>query len=266
MDRYNRIGENNINRFGTNMIIVEYTDSMNIVVEFQDVFKMKKVTTYHKFKTGNVSNPYDRKVCGVGYIGQGKYGSGTKYNKDNCYSVWSRMIVRCYDPYVINRDAGLSYKDCTVCEEWHNFQNFAKWYEENYYEIPGEKMCLDKDLLVRGNNVYSPDTCVFIPERINILIKKQRCSKIGMLTGVYKSNRNKYAVRCSVSEGEKCISVRKFFGEYDTEGEAFLVYKKIKEREFKKIANHYKTNIPVNAYKSLYSFTVEYKIAERNNI
>ena len=46
-----------------------------------------------------------------------------------------------------------NYLDVTVCEEWHNFQNFAKWFYENYYEISGEKMRLDKDILIKGNKM-----------------------------------------------------------------------------------------------------------------
>lgn len=42
------------------------------------------------------------------------------------------MLQRCYN------NKQLSYFDCEVCDEWLCFQNFAKWYEENYYEIEGE--------------------------------------------------------------------------------------------------------------------------------
>lgn len=76
------------------------------------------------------------------------------------------MLRRCYDKQFQERQP--TYKGCIVCEEWYNFQNFAKWFDENYYEIEGEKIALDKDLLKLNNKIYSPSTCCFLPQRINV--------------------------------------------------------------------------------------------------
>ena len=59
------------------------------------------------------------------------------------------------------------YKECTVCQEWWNFCNFEKWYDEHYYEIEDEIMDLDKDILFKGNKEYGPNTCCVIPHYIN---------------------------------------------------------------------------------------------------
>ena len=76
--------------------------------------------------------------------------------------------------------------DCSVYEGWHNFQNFAKWYEDNYYEIEEEQMHLDKDILVKGNKVYSPDTCVFVPETINgLFVKSNAITFFTRITSFY---------------------------------------------------------------------------------
>ena len=152
-----RIGEDSCNTFGTLMRIVEYKDTHNIVVEFQDKYKTKVHTEYANFKKGNVKNPYDKTIYGVGYLGEGKYKSRVNKKLTRAYETWKHMLQRCYDPYYINKYP--TYIDVFVCELWHNFQNFAKWYEENVYNCNGEEMHLDKDILIKGNKIYSPETC-----------------------------------------------------------------------------------------------------------
>lgn len=83
------------------------------------------------------------------------------------------MLERCYSARYQERKP--TYKGCSVCDEWLNYQNFAKWYDDNYYEIKGEIMCLDKDILVKGNKIYSPENCVFVPNYINVLFARIGC-------------------------------------------------------------------------------------------
>lgn len=71
-----RLGEINQNRMGTEMKIIEYNNSSNIVVEFQDKHKAKVRTTYVNFQRRQVRNPYDKTVYGVGYLGEGVHRSG----------------------------------------------------------------------------------------------------------------------------------------------------------------------------------------------
>ena len=68
-----RTGEENYNNFGTLMRIVEYNNTCNIIVEFQDEYKARIHTSYQMFEKGKVKNPYDREVYGMGYFGVGKY-------------------------------------------------------------------------------------------------------------------------------------------------------------------------------------------------
>ena len=49
-----------------------------------------------------------------------------------------------------------------MCEEWHKFSAFKRWYAEHY--VAGWE--LDKDLL-SADKVYSPATCLFIPQWLN---------------------------------------------------------------------------------------------------
>lgn len=66
-----------------------------------------------------------------------------------------------------HREQFPAYADCEVCEEWMCYQNFAEWWNKNMYHIGTERMHLDKDILIKGNKVYSPDTCLIVPQSIN---------------------------------------------------------------------------------------------------
>ena len=97
------------------------------------------------------------------------------------------MLGRCYNEYNLKRRP--TYKGCEVCDEWLNFQNFAEWFDNNYYTIDNEAVCLDKDILIKGNKTYSPEACVFVPITINSLftkINKLENSYIKEVTEKYK--------------------------------------------------------------------------------
>ena len=127
-ERADRIDEENYNNFGTLMKIVKYNNSKDVIVEFQDEYKVKVHTIYNVFKKGKIKNPYDKEVYGVGYLGVGEYKSrGEDGKQTKVYQAWTNMLKRCYDPYYINKYP--TYINCYVCELWHCFQNFAKWYE-----------------------------------------------------------------------------------------------------------------------------------------
>ena len=164
------------------------------------------------------------------------------------YKTWQSLLQRCYDTKLHEKYP--TYKNCTTCEEWHNFQNFAKWYDENYYEIDGEIMCLDKDILIKGNKVYSPETCIFVPRRINILFTKTDANRGNLPIGVTQKN-DKYVITMRINK--KFVSNKS----YKTPQEAFKVYKYFKEKYIKEIADEYKDKIPVKLYNAMYKYKVE---------
>lgn len=159
-----RLGQVNTNRFGTEMKIIDYKNVRDVTVEFLDDHHYITHTHYTSFRNGQVSNPYDKTVCGVGFLGEGVYGAG-KANR-RAYITWMDILRRCYH---INSHQQC-YDACEVCDEWHNFQNFAQWYYKNVYDANGEVLHIDKDLLCFNNKTYGPDTCLLVPERINYLI------------------------------------------------------------------------------------------------
>lgn len=241
----NRLGEQRINNQGLNMKIIKTIDAHNITVEFDDGYT--KDTSYSNFKNGKVKNPFFKSFYGVGYIGE------TETQKDNkdleSFKKWKMMLDRCYNLKHKNYN---SYGGCgvTVCEEWHYYKNFKDWFDKYYYEIDGENIQLDKDILVKNNKIYSPDTCVFVPQYINNLFKSSK--ENGLPVGVNLS-KNKKRYIASIRVNKKTI----YLGRYDTSEEAFLVYKEAKEKEIKRVADEYKDKIPEKLYEAMYDYKVE---------
>jgi hypothetical protein len=245
----NRVGEINVNKHGSKMVIEKYNNARDMWVRFVDSGYLVN-TRYEKFKSGGVKNVYDKTVLGIGFIGEGNYKVSENLVMTPQYMAWNSMISRCYSQSY--QDKRPSYIGCSVANEWHNFQNFAKWYDENYYEIEGQRMNLDKDILQKGNKAYSPDTCVFVPSFINNLFIKSDHNRGEFPIGVsYSSKYKKYQVSCATNGKSKLL------GRFNTIEEAFFAYKTYKEELIKQIANEYKNQIPIELYNTLINYIVE---------
>lgn len=194
---------------------------------------------------GRVKDPFHPTVRGVGYIGNAKTKKDGKTLKS--YSVWNSIISRCYSEKTQNKRGNSSYKHCLVDERWHSFENFKSWYDENY--IDGWH--IDKDLL-SGGNVYGPETCVFLPHRINTILIDPRDSKYGLPKGVKRTpSGNKYISSCSSGDGATA-----HIGTYDNPGQAFAAYKTFKESLIKKVAGQYKGIIDNRVYEFLMKYEI----------
>ena len=71
--KIDRTGEERLNKFGSKMIIKEYRNNMDIDVYFPEYDWIFKHTRYNDFKNGKIKCPYERRIFGVGYLGEGKY-------------------------------------------------------------------------------------------------------------------------------------------------------------------------------------------------
>ena len=250
-----RTGEGNINNFGSEMIIVEYRGCHNIDVYFPKHDYTAKGVRYDDFKKGNIKCPYDRSIYGIGYLGEGKYKVRKNGKLTRVYRTWYNMLRRCYDEKLHEKHP--TYKDCKVCDEWLNFQNFGKWFEENYYEVNGELMCLDKDILVKHNKIYSPETCIFVPQAINKLFTKSDKARGKSVIGTHCCINGKYQANCHMINPETGKSKQEYLGHYDTEEKAFEAYKYYKEKNIKDVADYFKGQIPDKLYQALYTYEVE---------
>ena len=244
-----RTGEFGVSSQGEKMTIVRYGNKNDIDVQFEDgtIVEHKQ---YNDFKNGKVKNPYFPSFYGVGFIGNGKFKPFDENGKaTKCYKAWHNMLKRCYDHKFHEKEP--TYKGCSVCEEWHNFQVFAEWYYSHFYELENEIMNLDKDILCKGNKIYSPDTCIYVPQRINKLFIK--CDKVRgeYPLGVSKHG-NKFKAWVSKGNGKPIT-----LGTYPTPNEAFLAYKIAKEKYIREVAEEYKGKIPFKLYEALMNYEVE---------
>lgn len=163
------------------------------------------------------------------------------------YKIYGAILGRCYgEKQKIHNPA---YDGCWVCDEWLLFSNFLKWFKENYKN----GYCVDKDILCKGNKCYCPECCCFVPRAINSLITNRRNHRGDSLIGTYKCKSGKYIVHCN-KYGKSCT-----YGVFDTELEAFNVYKIEKESYVKAVAQEYydKSLITEIVYNALMNYKVE---------
>lgn len=253
-----RTGEINYNNFGSKMEIIKYSNSKNTDIYFPKYNWVSKNRDYKDFKNGNIKCPYEPRYFDYGYLGEGEYRNRINNQDTKYYRIWEGMLCRCY--WKNFKDKRPTYKNCKVDKEWHNFQNFAKWFHNNYYTVDNETMCLDKDILIKGNKIYSPDTCIFVPQRINILFTKTDKNRGDLPIGVREDkrrNKNKYIAACSIYNLKKKKKKTKYLGSYKTPEEAFETYKQFKEQYIKQIADYYKDKIPQRLYNAMYQYEVE---------
>lgn len=155
-----KVGDLFTNTDGDTGVVVKYHNSRKVEVVFIDTMYETTACAIN-IREGKVKDKLKPSVHGVGFIGDGKFNS--KYVS---YPSWISMLERCYDFKFQQRSP--TYIGCTVCEEWHNFQNYTEWYNKAH-PSDGNKYQLDKDIRVSGNKIYSPDTCIFVTASENLI-------------------------------------------------------------------------------------------------
>lgn len=135
--------------------VLDYKSARNVDVEFVDT-GFKTSAQAGDIRRGSVKDYLKPMLFGVGFFGSGNYKARVGGILTVRYNTWADMIQRCYDSSY--HDKKPTYSDCTVCDEWHNYQNFAAWFDENH--VDGYQ--LDKDIKIDGNKHYSPETCMFV--------------------------------------------------------------------------------------------------------
>lgn len=172
------------------------------------------------------------------------------------YYTWAHMIERCFDEKLKTKQP--AYKDIKCCEEWLNYENFYEWLHsqpnfDKWYN--GKRWALDKDILNKGNKVYSPENCCLIPQSVNCLFLKREALRGKYPIGVTYKN-DGFVACCNNS----LIGKREELGSYSTPENAFYFgYKPYKEKIIKQVAEiEYESgNITEECYKAMMEYQVE---------
>lgn len=251
--KINRIGERNINNQNIEMTIIKYNSTNDIDVKFEDGYVIKNVS-YSNFKKGNLKSLYSPSVFNIGYLGSDINIKDERNELLKSYTKWYSMMRRCYSDVALKRNP--TYTKSYVCKEWHNYTNFKKWFDTNYYEIENDMIELDKDILNKNNKIYSPDNCIFVPHKINSLFTKSNITRGNLPIGVtYYKKYDCFNAQLSLEESGKRINLN--LGYFSTPIEAFQEYKTYKEMYIKIVADEYKEQIPHKLYEAMYEYKVE---------
>lgn len=155
----------------------------------------------------------------------------------------SKMFERC-------KRKGTTYEGCSVSERFKNFEEFKKWcYEQVGFGKEG--FHLDKDILVKGNKIYSEDTCCFVPQEINSFYTRANKIRGKYPVGVFFNKRSgRFVASISIEDMTKKL------GSYDNEWSAFMSYKIAKQQRAKYLANKWKGQIDERVYEALMNYNV----------
>lgn len=169
------------------------------------------------------------------------------------YKLWTSMLLRCTENLWSKCH---TYTGVTCSDNFKDYSFFFEWCHRQVgfgnKDSFGRHWQLDKDLLVKGNKVYSENICVFIPQRINALLVKCNTARGKYPVGVYLNKvSGKFQAYCRDSE-----SKRLHLGSFTTPQEAFQAYKVFKESLVKKVAEDYKNLIDNRVYQALMNYEV----------
>lgn len=182
------------------LIVLKYNSHADVKVKFTNT-GYESIVQACDIRRGKVKDKLKPSVYGVGFTGDGEFSTKDR----DSHQCWVSMLARCYSKKFIARNP--TYKGCIVCDEWHNFQNFAKWYYENYPK-DGEKYQLDKDLSCCGERgkLYSPDTCLFVTAQVNSENAFAKSYKFvnpeGEIVDIY--NLRKFCMENCLQQGSMC--------------------------------------------------------------
>jgi len=164
------------------------------------------------------------------------------------YQLWQDMLKRCFDEKL--KQSRPTYQDVTCSKDWLSMTKFI----EDVSQMKGFGLsgwALDKDILQKGNKLYSKDTCCFVPLEVNNLLTKRDNSRGEFPVGVcFHKASGKFMAKLRIN----CKT--KYLGLFPTPEEAFQVYKLAKEAQIKVVAHKWKHLLDERVFQALMTYEV----------
>jgi hypothetical protein len=179
--------------------VTAYNGVMSVTLKFLDTGYETTTQSGHILRK-TVRDRMKPLLFGRGFMVQGPYVGS---NENKAYTLWMGIFNRCYGGH------NKPYLGCEVDPQWYNFQEFAEWcqWQKGFKE---DKWAIDKDIILKGNKVYGPEFCAFVPREINNAVVNTRKAK-----GYTKTR-----------SGDKFMSgcAKVYLGTFDTKEEASTAY------------------------------------------
>ena len=164
------------------------------------------------------------------------------------YYLWQDMLRRCFSEMLKQKKP--TYKDVTCSKEWLSMTSFI----EDVSQMKGFGLSgweLDKDILQKGNKLYSKDTCCFVPSEVNNLLIKRDNFRGEYPVGVcFDKYAGKFKAQLAINGKVKSL------GRFTTAEEAFQAYKLAKEVQIKVVAQKWKHLLDNRVFQALMSYEV----------
>jgi len=164
------------------------------------------------------------------------------------YQLWKGMLERCFsEKYKQKRP---TYDGITCSKDWLSMTKFI----EDVSQVRGYGLigwALDKDIIQKGNKLYSKDTCCFVPAEVNNLLTKSDSSRGEWPVGVCFDNyAGKFKARLAIN------GKLKHLGLFTTPEEAFQAYKTAKEAQIKVVAQKWQHLLDERVFQALLAYEV----------
>ena len=233
----------NTTNFGV-LKVVKYNKYTDVDVEFVETGYKTKATSQN-IKNGMVMDKWKPTVLGVGIL-------DINVDDENrfVHKAWTTMLTRCY--CVSYKTKYPTYEYCKASENFKVFSKFLTWFKnQKGGEVKG--FVLDKDILIKGNKLYSEDTCCLVPEEINLTFVNKAANRGDHPIGVSFISEGRYRARLNKGKGVGLFHL----GYFRTPEAAFQAYKQAKESYIKKVAEKWKESIDPRVYEALMNYQVD---------
>lgn len=177
------------------------------------------------------------------------------------YKNWKSGLQRCFDKKWIQ--ANPTYDGCIWTEDWIRLSKFVCWrdtYAETHGSVDGKH--LDKDIILLGNKLYSPETCAYVWPATNTFVIDCAAVRGAWPVGVsWDGSANKFRARCQ----NPFTKEREHLGLFKDQWEAHEAWRKRKHELAQLVAETESDSRVVESLKKRYSVEEWYKNNPKEN-